>query len=137
MDFKQAIETCLRKKYADFSGRASRSEFWWFSLFTTIILAVILVIGRAVEFVPSLAGVVPLIFGFLILVVAIGLIVPGLAVSVRRLHDTGKSGWLILIGIIPIVSIVGSWVLLVFYVLPSDAKANAYGEPPLASPAAA
>jgi len=123
MDFKQAIETCLRTKYADFSGRASRSEFWWFALFTFIVMVVLEVIVLAVQS----SGILLTIFGLVFLVVAVGLIVPSLAAIVRRLHDTGKSGWLFLLVLIPLV---GGIVLLVFYLLPSDAKANAYGEPP-------
>ena len=126
MDFKQAVETCLRKKYGEFSGRASRSEFWWFSLFCVIVFAVIFILYFLVQSSSILSG----ICGLLILVAVFGLLVPGLAVSVRRLHDTGKSGWLILIGMIPIVSIIGSWVLLVFYVLPSNPGSNAYGDAP-------
>ena len=124
MDFKQAVETCLRKKYGEFSGRASRSEFWWFSLFTIIVLVVVEVIALALQSANSVLG------GLLLLVVGIGLLVPSLAVAMRRLHDTGKSGWLILIGIIPIINIVGVWVLLVFYILPSNPGSNAYGEAP-------
>ena len=123
MDFKQAIETCLRTKYADFSGRASRAEFWWFALFTFIVMVVLDVIVLAVQS----SGILLTIFGLVFLVVAVGLIVPSLAAIVRRLHDTGKSGWLFLLVLIPLV---GGIVLLVFYLLPSDAKANAYGEPP-------
>ena len=117
MDFKQSLETCLRTKYADFSGRASRSEYWWFILGMLIVNVVIQLIGRAV---PVLGLVLPIIF-------FLAVIVPDIAVSVRRLHDTGKSGWFLLLALIPLV---GAIVLLVFFVLPSDPNANAYGQAP-------
>jgi len=124
MDFKQAIETCVRTKYATFSGRASRSEFWWFFLGTFIVNVVINILGR----VSTTIGVVLSIVFFL------ATIVPILAVAARRLHDSGKSAWFLLLYLIPFI---GWIVLLIFYLLPSDPKANAHGAPPVASPAAA
>ena len=117
MDFKQALETCLKNKYADFSGRASRSEYWWFALGMFIVNVVINLIGRAA----------PMVGLILAVVFCLAVIVPALAAGVRRLHDTGKSGWWLLLCLIPLI---GGIVLLIFFVLPSDSASNAYGEAP-------
>ena len=109
MNFQQAVQTCLRK-YVDFSGRASRPEFWWFALAQFVVLVVAALLGR-----------------FVYTLVALGLVLPSLAAGARRLHDTGKSGWLLLINLIPIIGIL---VLLYFWVQPGDVGANAHGEPP-------
>lgn len=90
MTFVDAIKTCMRK-YATFSGRASRSEFWWFYLFTFIvsILAGVIdtfVLGLSFEDNGPLQSIASL-----------GFLLPTLAATVRRLHDTGRSGWLILV----------------------------------------
>ena len=106
MTFGESISTCL-KKYAAFDGRASRSELWWFFLFSLLAQAAGSVIGQIV------AGLVALV-----------LLLPGLAVSVRRLHDIGKSGWFVLIGLIPLIGVV---ILIYFYVQPGAAGANEYG----------
>ena len=100
MSFADAIKTCLAK-YADFSGRARRSEYWFFSL--AILLAYV---AAAV----IMAVVKPL--GLLLIVaLVLGAIVPGLAVSIRRLHDTGKSGLWYLIGFVPF----GGIALMLFF----------------------
>jgi uncharacterized membrane protein YhaH (DUF805 family) len=119
MSFQEAVTTVLTKKYADFSGRARRSEYWWFYLAEIIVLVVLSVLGRAID---------PLIFLYYLAILA--LIVPGLAVGVRRLHDTGRSGWWILIGLIPLV---GAIVLLVFLVQDSNPGDNQYGPNPKAA----
>ena len=99
-DLQKAVKTCFNK-YADFSGRATRSEFWWFSLFQLIVLVI--------------AGVISDIFYG---VVALGLLLPGLAVGARRLHDIGKTGWLLLLWLVPLIG----WVLLLYWgVQPSGA----------------
>jgi len=107
MDFQTAVKTCL-SKYADFSGRASRSEFWWFVLAQLVVLIVASLIHR---FVYGIA--------------ALGLLLPALAVGARRLHDIGKSGWLQLLMLIPIVNLV----LIYFYVQPSQPETNPHGAP--------
>jgi uncharacterized membrane protein YhaH (DUF805 family) len=78
MDFVTAIKTCL-SKYAMFQGRAGRAEYWWWVLFSVLVNLVL-------SFVPPLNGIV-----------AIALLLPGLAVSVRRLHDLNRSGWFLLL----------------------------------------
>ena len=114
-------------KYATFSGRASRPEFWWWILAVTLILIVTQLID-AYAIAPAL-GIEP--FGPdagqpLSAIVSLGLILPQIAVSVRRLHDINKSGWWLLMALVPLV---GALVLLYFYVQPSDAERNGFGDP--------
>jgi uncharacterized membrane protein YhaH (DUF805 family) len=115
MNFGQAISTCLRK-YATFPGRAARPEYWWFFLFE------ILLIAAASRINETLSGLISL-----------ALLLPALAVGARRLHDIGKSGWWLLLSLVPVI---GWIVLLVWAVQKSDAQANAYGASPLAEAAA-
>ena len=86
MSFVQSVETCL-KKYADFSGRASRSEYWWFFLFNFLMSTV----GSIAD--SILLGTEPDSTGIITTLVALGLLLPSLAVGARRLHDINKSGW--------------------------------------------
>ena len=110
------------KQYADFKGRARRKEYWMFILFNIIFggIAMILdsVFGIAIEGV----GYGPL-YGVYVLV----LFIPGLAVAVRRLHDIGKSGWMILIALIPVIGAI--WIL-VLMVTDSNPRENLYGVNP-------
>ena len=110
------------KQYADFNGRARRKEYWMFVLFNTIfsILAMALdnVLGIAIEAV----GYGPL-YGLYVLTV----LIPGLAVLTRILHDIGKSGWMILIALIPLIGAI--W-LLVLMVTDSNPGENRYGTNP-------
>ncbi|KQM71323.1 DUF805 domain-containing protein [Xylophilus sp. Leaf220] len=109
MTFGQAVSVCLQKKYVDFSGRASRSELWWFFLFQILAYLV--------------SG---LIHNVVYMVVVLALLLPSLGVGVRRLHDVGRSGWWLLISVIPLV---GGLVLLYWMVQPGDAGSNEYGAP--------
>jgi uncharacterized membrane protein YhaH (DUF805 family) len=103
------------KKYADFSGRARRKEYWMFFLFNFIFAIVI----AFVEALIGSPGVIGMIY-------SLALLIPGIAVSVRRLHDTGRSGWWLLVGLIPLV---GAIVLLVFMVMDSTDE-NEFGVSP-------
>jgi len=103
------------EKYADFSGRARRSEYWYFILFN--ILATAVTMG-----IDALYGY-PILYGLYTLAA----IVPSLAVAVRRLHDTNKSGWFLLISFIPLI---GGILLLVWFVKDSDEGINEYGPNP-------
>ena len=85
VNFKDAIKTCLKNKYANFSGRASRSEFWFFYLFIIIVYAILFFFIAVVSFKFLW------IFGIFVL----GIIIPALAVTFRRLHDINKSGWFV------------------------------------------
>ncbi|NOU99404.1 DUF805 domain-containing protein [Paenibacillus planticolens] len=104
------------KDYVGFSGRARRKEYWMFVLFNAIV-AIILAI---LEYMLGLKSVLTGIYSLAVLL-------PSLAVSFRRLHDTGRSAWWILIGLIPVV---GSIVLLVFDCLDSEPGDNQYGPNP-------
>jgi uncharacterized membrane protein YhaH (DUF805 family) len=112
------------KKYADFSGRARRKEYWFFVLFYVIILVVLMVIDGFVGTQIGGAG-----FGILTCLYALAMLIPALAVTVRRLHDTGRSGWWILIQLVPLV---GWIVLLIFLFIDSQPGQNAYGPSPKA-----
>jgi uncharacterized membrane protein YhaH (DUF805 family) len=116
MSFQEAVVSCFRQ-YAGFSGRARRSEFWWFWVFAILVSAVLGIIDQALG---SKTGVLTAIFPIVILL-------PSLAVAVRRLHDGGHSGWLLLIGLIPILG----WVLILYwYIQPTQPMANRHGPVP-------
>ncbi len=118
------------ENYANFEGRARRSEYWFFALmnviiyFTVVFLSMFLT-GSLGAISDSLAGIgmLPML---LIILFGVAMIIPTLEVQVRRLHDSGKSGWFILLGFVPVVSIV----LLVFFFLDSDVGPNEYGPNP-------
>lgn len=124
MSFLDAIKS-FWSNYSKFKGRSRRSEYWWIQLFlvlTNLAVAAIdlaLMDGDVDRFIANGGG------GIVGLIWILVTIVPALAVLVRRLHDTGKTGWWALIGFVPIV---GGIVLLVFTVLGSDAGENKYGE---------
>jgi uncharacterized membrane protein YhaH (DUF805 family) len=122
----------VMKKYAEFSGRARRKEYWMFVLFNIIfIFATILldnVFGTTFKF-NSGYGSEAFPYGWLYTLYVLAVIIPGLAVSVRRLHDLGKSGWMILIALIPFIG--GIW-LLVLYCTEGQKGENQYGPDPKA-----
>ncbi len=136
MSFTESIKICFQK-YIDFSGRASRSEYWWFTLFTVIV--------------QVLTFWIP----FLGFIIALALLLPSLAVTARRLHDTNRTGWWMLfpigLGLAGIIAgavlvfivgalgailiflgpVIGFVTLLAFLIQPSDPGANQYGPNPL------
>lgn len=117
--------TDVLKKYATFSGRARRKEYWMFVLWNFIIGLVLNVLSSV--FVK--AGIAPLtllLYGVTILYY-LAVVIPSLAVLVRRLHDTGRSGWWVLIGLVPII---GGIVLIIFAVMDGQPGDNAYGSNP-------
>lgn len=103
MNFVESIQTCFRK-YADFNGRATRPEYWWFVLFQFVAY---LVLGAISDWAVGVFWLVTLL--------------PGIAVAVRRLHDTGRSGWWLLLGFIPLV---GALVLIYFMVQPAQGSVD-------------
>ncbi len=115
------------KKYAEFTGRARRSEYWLFTLFVFLVeLAYIIlvnVVGGGQAQMNGLGMALTGLYGLFML----GMIVPGLAVAFRRLHDTDRSAWWLLIGLLPFI---GGIVLLVFNVLPGTTGANKFGPDP-------
>ena len=112
------------KKYATFSGRAQRAEYWWFYLISTLIIIGLSLIDQATGTLDEETGM-----GLLTTLYSLAILIPSIAVGVRRLHDTGRSGWWLLIGLIPVL---GSIVLIVFFVLDSEPGENAYGANPKA-----
>jgi len=110
------------KKYAEFTGRSRRKEYWMFFL---LCMVVALVIG----FVEGLLGLSGMIgpYGPLSTLFLLAIVVPSIAVGIRRLHDTDRSGWWMLIAFVPIV---GGIILLVFYVLEGTRGTNQFGPDP-------
>jgi uncharacterized membrane protein YhaH (DUF805 family) len=115
MQFQDAVRVVLQQKYATFDGRARRSEFWWFALFS-------FAVGVAASLLDSALGSGRLINGL----VSLALLVPSLAVGARRLHDTGRSGWWQLIGIIPVIG----WIVLIVWFVQDSQQDNQYGPNP-------
>lgn len=113
------------KKYAVFKGRAQRAEFWYFALFNIIISIVLGMIDTASGSVNPQTGT-----GLLGGIYMLAVFIPGIAVSVRRLHDTDRSGWWMLIAFVPMI---GFLVLLVFMVFDSQPEQNQYGSSPKAA----
>ncbi len=117
MSFQDSVRTVLTQKFATFDGRARRSEFWWFALFTTIVQVIASIIDRAILGADSQVGVVAGIAW-------LALIVPSLAVGARRLHDTGRSGWWQLLSLIPLV---GTIILIIWWAKDGDTAPNQHG----------
>jgi len=116
------------KNYVNFQGRARRKAYWMFALFNVIAIVVL----GLIEGTLGLSGQNG--YGILTGIYSLAIILPGLAVAIRRLHDTGRSGWWILIGLVPLV---GPIVLLVFFVQDSQPGSNQYGPNPKESAAPA
>lgn len=110
------------KKYATFSGRAQRAEYWYYTLFYILIYIGLTIIDSVTGTFDAESGV-----GLLGSLMGLALLIPTLAVTVRRLHDTGRSGWWLLIGLIPLVGLI---VMLVFTVQDSKPGDNEYGPNP-------
>lgn len=109
MDIIESVKTCF-KKYATFSGRASRSEFWFFYLAYWIVTLVLVFISFSLMAIWNLATIIPFY-----------------AVSARRLHDIDKSGWFQLFYLIPLVGVI---ILIVWFATKSDPGKNRYGPKP-------
>lgn len=117
MGFLDAVKS-VYTNYVNFQGRARRSEYWWWFLFYLI---VVLVLAGGVSAISDTLG------GALYAIFVLGSILPAIAVQVRRLHDTGRSGWWVLISLIPLVGFI---VLLIFYASDSQPGENKYGPNP-------
>ena len=123
MSFFDAIENVFRN-FINFSDRASRSEYWWFQLFFFVALAIADSIDEMIAITLDGPGD---IFGS---IAFLGLIIPNLAVTVRRLHDLGYSGWFILLVFIPCVGSIIGLVILVFMMVDGESQINVYGTVP-------
>lgn len=119
VSFSQAVRMAF-DSYCRFQGRSSRSEYWWWVLFVAILSFCIGIIegilGFSMTAVQATSGILSLV-----------LLLPGLGLSVRRLHDIGKSGWWILLGLIPVV---GAIVLIIWFARNSQMQDNQYGPVP-------
>lgn len=114
MDFSSAVRSVFRQ-YATFSGRARRSEYWWFALFGALV-------GVVLSILDAIIGTSALVY-----IADAVLLVPNLAVGARRLHDTDRSGWWQLIALVPLVGII---VLIVFFCQDGDRGPNRFGNSP-------
>lgn len=115
LTFEQAITICLKEKYCNFSGRASRSEFWWWQLF-------ILIVSVVLNFFAFMLG--DTLGDILRIVIGLGFFLPNWGVSFRRLHDINKSAWWLLLLFIPVVG----WIILIVWCCKdSDPLPNQYG----------
>jgi uncharacterized membrane protein YhaH (DUF805 family) len=123
MNFAEAIQSGFRN-YVGFTGRAARSEFWFWVLFVFLVTI-------AAEFLDAMLFAQQ--FGLLSGIVTLALFLPGLAVSVRRLHDRDKSGWFVLLYFIPLIGFI---ILLIWYCMRGTIGPNRFGPDPLVSPAA-
>lgn len=104
MTFGESIRTCF-SKYATFDGRATRSEYWWFFLFTFLVSAALSIFSE----------VLPGVF-------SLGVLLPSLAVGVRRLHDIDKSGWFLLLWFIPVIG----WIVLIVWAIQEGKEPNRF-----------
>jgi uncharacterized membrane protein YhaH (DUF805 family) len=113
MQLIEAWKLVVLERYAKFDGRAGRGEFWWFVLANFLVYVALLLLVQ-----------VSSVFLILYFVYALAVIVPSIAVAVRRLHDTNKSGWMLLLGLIPFVGFI---ILLVFYIQEGTPGPNDHG----------
>lgn len=124
MDMVTAVKTVL-SKYATFSGRAARPEYWWWVLATIILFLVLgLIDGALVAPMLGFEAFEPTAGQPISLIASLGLLIPNLAVAARRLHDTDKSGWWLLLGLIPLI---GNLVLIFLLVQRGTEGANRFG----------
>ena len=118
MEWYEWFFDCIRNKYMQFDGRARRKEYWFYIL-DYVILAIVINILCHVPFVGMLVSVLWILIG-------LALILPSFAVTIRRLHDTGRTGWWIILAFIPIAC----FVLLYFLILDGQPGENQYGANP-------
>ncbi|MGM0660169.1 MAG: DUF805 domain-containing protein [Pseudomonadota bacterium] len=115
MDFTTAVKTVLTENYVNFTGRAQRSEFWWFALFAFVVLSVLGALGDVGNL---LAGIF-----------ALAIMLPGIGVAVRRLHDVDRTGWWYLLVLIPVL---GPLILIfAFFIHRGTPGDNRFGPDPL------
>jgi uncharacterized membrane protein YhaH (DUF805 family) len=147
MTFGQSIKHVFGN-YATFQGRASRSEFWWWYLFTSIVSFVVFIpaipwyndlINSSMNQAGSAAMTMPPITGLAALGLALStiwslaILIPTISVAARRLHDTNKSGWLLLLWFLSCCFGIGAIILIILWILPSTPGPNRYGEGPAQS----
>ncbi len=121
MTFGNAIQTCLKEKYIDFNGRARRSEYWWFALFSWVGTFVLSLLDNLIF--GSASG-----YSLLATIWGLAIFLPSIAVGVRRLHDLDKSGWWLLLCLIPLI---GFLVLLFWFIQQGTRGQNRFGADPV------
>ena len=119
MGFQEAVSTCF-SKYVSFQGRAPRSEYWFFALFIVIVVIVLVAVSGL------LGGAIGTILSIVLALFMLAIILPSLAVTVRRLHDTDHSGWWYFIQLVPVVG--GLWFLYLM-VISGTQGPNRFGAP--------
>lgn len=115
------------RRYAEFSGRSRRKEYWMFALFNVLFVLGLAVVMAVLASIFGDTGIVFIIPVIILIIYFAVVFIPALAVTVRRLHDTGKSGWFILLNFIPYV---GGLILFIFTVLDSEPGENQWGPNP-------
>lgn len=116
ISFAEAVKSCFNK-YADFNGRSPRAEYWYFALFNVAVVMVLAVLG----------AIIGKLFMYVYYTYVLAILVPSIAVSIRRMHDIGRSGWWMLISLVPFI---GSIWYIVLAALPSQLGPNQYGPNP-------
>ena len=116
----EAYKQAVMWNYANFDGRATRSQYWWFTLANLIIFVALAILAVVLS-----VTIGEIAFGILV-IYWVAILLPSIAVTVRRLHDINKSAWWLLIGLIPWI---GSIILLILMVLNTYPQPNQYGEP--------
>jgi uncharacterized membrane protein YhaH (DUF805 family) len=140
MGFSEAVRTCLFEKYVTFSGRASRSEYWYFILFYFLVMLALMLVfmlvgGGLGDFetgeISGLAYLPSILMGLF----ALGMFLPGISVAVRRFHDRNLSGWwylaVLVASFIPLVGLLAAIAAFVIFVLKGTPGANKFGRDPL------
>lgn len=122
--FQEYFLDTLKHRYADFSGRASRSEYWYFVLFSMLSFFALMMVSMPLSFIGS--SDFPILSIGVLGLFGLGIFIPSIAVTIRRLHDVGHSGWWYLLSLIPLLSIV----IFIFTLLESQAGKNKWGPNP-------
>ena len=122
--FNQYFLDVIKNHYVDFDGRASRKEYWMFVVFYLAIYIGASIVGAILG---AVSDTLALLVSLGVMLFGLGIILPSLGIAVRRLHDTGRSGWFILLGLIPLAGLI----VLYFAILEGDAGPNEYGPDPL------
>jgi uncharacterized membrane protein YhaH (DUF805 family) len=125
--FQHYFIDTVKNRYVDFKGRSTRSEFWYFMLFYVIIGLILVVFDSLLFSSGSTDAGGSWTGGLLSTLLSLGLLLPSLGLSIRRLHDIGKTGWWVLISLVPLIGFI---VLLIFYVKDSQPGSNEYGSNP-------
>ncbi|MDE5829824.1 MAG: DUF805 domain-containing protein [Duncaniella sp.] len=123
VSFSDAVRRALTVNYCNFQGRASRSEYWWFFLFSNIVGCII----SPLYLYSGSSAFLNLIFGILYYAISLYFLLPSLGLLVRRLHDTGRSAWNILWFLLPVIG----WIVLIVYLVQDSTPGdNEYGPVP-------